>query len=273
MKSTPVAEAARPAGRDVVECPNINADEAVAQIRQRKPDVILVVDFGQLIHQSVMDSARLGAVNVHASLLPELRGAAPVQWAIIRGCQRTGVTSFQIVKAMDAGPIFLQKATDIGPDETAEQLRVRLAAMGALLACETLGLLAGGRAAPTEQDHAGATLAPRLKKTDGVIDWSAGAQAVCRLVRGTWPWPGAQAVLHRRFGPEVAVTIAAATPEPADGTLVPGEIDAELVVAAGDGRVRVGEIQPAGKRRMTWRDFVNGYRIQPGDGFRRPQET
>ena len=264
-RPTPVADAARRAGLEPLECPDINADESLAQLRALKPDVICVVDFGQLISQDVIDSAPRGAFNVHASLLPELRGAAPVNWAIIRGHRRTGVTTFRIVPAMDAGPIYLQSATDIGPGETAEELKARLARTGAEAVCRTLAMLAAGEAEPREQDHAQATTAPRLKKADGIIDWAADAETICNLVRGTWPWPGAQTVLCRPDGSELPVTVAAAEVAPGAAEGPPGVLGADLAVSTGRGRVRIVRIRPAGKRLMAWRDFVNGYRPQAGD--------
>lgn len=268
LRPTPVAEAARDAGFDPVECPDINADDVVARIRSGRPDVLCVVDFGQMIRQNVLDSAAMGAFNLHASLLPKLRGAAPINWALIRGHQRTGVTTFRIVRKMDAGPIYLQAACDIAPDETAEQLKRRLAESGAHLVCETLGLLAGGWAEPQEQDHSQATPAPRLKKADGRIDWSADAEAICNLIRGTWPWPGGQTRLCREGGRDVPVTIAAAGPLTAASDGEPGTLDEELAVRAGRGRVQIDRLRPAGKRPMAWRDFVNGYRLKPGDRCR-----
>ncbi len=264
-RPTPVAEAGLAAGCPVVECPNINAPEVVAEILVLNADVICVVDFGQFIKQPVLDAVRLGAFNLHGSLLPLLRGAAPIQWAIIRGFQTTGVTSFRIVLAMDAGPIYLQQAVEIAPEVSAEQLKQSLAQVGARTVCRTLDSLADGSARPVEQDHSLATLAPRLKKSDGHIDWSADAPAIHNLIRGTWPWPGGQAAVRRQFGKDVPVTIARARPLPGPACGQPGELDAEMAVATGAGRLGIEEIHPAGKRLMTWLDFINGYRLAPGD--------
>ena len=264
-RPTAIAQAARDAGLDPYECADINCDEAVARIRSSRPDVLCVVDFGQFIGQAVMDSAPLGAFNLHASLLPKLRGAAPINWAIIRGHRRTGVTTFRIVKAMDAGPIYIQRGTDIGPEESADALKARLAGLGAEVVCETLGLLASGWVEPVEQDHTQATRAPLLKKADGEIDFSADAEAICSLVRGTWPWPGAHTTLHLHDGRDVPVTLAAARPAEGPARAEPGALDEELVLATGAGRVRILQIRPAGKRLMAWRDFVNGYRPRAGD--------
>jgi len=190
MRPTPAAELARGAGLALLEPPDVNDEAAVAAVREMRPDAICVAEFGQMLRPAVRGTAPLGAFNVHASLLPELRGAAPVNWAIIRGYAATGVTTFSLVDRMDAGPIYMRKQTPVQPGETAEQLRKRLAELGAEAACETLGLLADGRAQPVEQDGARATLAPRLVKADGLIDWSAPAEVVANRIHGTWPWPG-----------------------------------------------------------------------------------
>ncbi len=163
LRPTRVAEIAGKLGLDVTPCENINAEPVIADIRRIGPDVICVADFGQFIATAVRDAAPLGAFNLHGSLLPELRGAAPVNWAIIRGYRRTGVTTFSLVDRMDAGAIYAQAETDIAPDETAEELRERLSDIGAKLVCETLGLLAGGGAQGRQQDESKATPAPRLK--------------------------------------------------------------------------------------------------------------
>lgn len=270
-RPTPVAEAARQAGCAATETPDINGEGSRAAIAALRPEVICVADFGQMIRRRILGLPRHGVFNVHASLLPELRGAAPINWAIIRGHATTGVTTFRVVPEMDAGPIYLQAATEIGPQETAEDLKDRLAAMGAELACRTLDLLAGGQAQDRQQDHSRATLAPRLQKADGLIDWSRDARSICNLVRGVWPWPGGQAAFCRCDGHVVPVTIAEAAVEPGPASRPPGELDAELIVACGEGRVRIRRIRPAGKRLIDWRDFVNGYRVRAGDQFRRAE--
>jgi methionyl-tRNA formyltransferase len=230
LRATPIAGAAAELSIDATECRNINSDE-------------------------------------HGSLLPALRGAAPVNWAIIRGHSVTGVTTFSLVDELDAGAVIAQEQTDIHPGETAEELKARLADMGSGLMSRTLDLLAAGRAERTEQDHSLATLAPMMKKSDGVIDWSADAESVNHLVHGAWPWPGGQAVFKRSDGKEYAVVIARAEVAPGPVTGAPGTVDDELCVAAGQGRVRILELKPAGKRLMAFRDFANGYRVARGDSF------
>ena len=267
LRPTAVSLLARDAGLDLLEPADVNADQTVAAIGRYRPDVLCVVEFGQMIRRQVRRQASVDAFNLHGSLLPALRGAAPVNWAIIRGCGHTGVTTFSLADAMDAGPIYLKAETDIRPGETAEMLRRRLAAIGADVVCRTLDLLAAGQAAAAQQDEAAATLAPRLKKSDGIIDWTAAAQTICNLIHGTWPWPGGQATYHRKDGQQTPVIIASAAAEQSQAGGEAGLLDAELTVGAGQGRLRIIEIKPAGKRLMTWRDFVNGHRVGQGDRF------
>lgn len=270
-RATPVAETAAEAGANVIEVENINASESVARLRSLGADVIAVADFGQILRRGVLESPRLCAMNLHASLLPELRGAAPINWAIIRGYRTTGLTTFRIVRSMDAGAIYLTQPLEIGPQETAEELKARLAEAGAGLMVRTLDLLASGSAEAYEQNHSAATLAPMLKKSDGVIDWSADAATIGNLVRGTWPWPGGQAKFEHAGRAAMPVLFARATAGDGDARSAPGEVDDELLVAAGRGRLRVLELRPAGKRLMSWRDFVNGYRVKAGDRFVRAE--
>ena len=277
LRRTPVALEAESLALTATECANVNGDESVRQAAALAADVICVVDFGQLVRRPMRQAARLGAFNVHGSILPALRGAAPVNWAIINGLTRTGVTTFSLVDKMDAGPIYLALETDIRPAERADELKSRLAELGAEAARQTLDMLAAGDAQPTEQDHGMATLAPKLIKADGVIDWSAEAVAVRNRIHGTWPWPGGQAVLRRTASKDCPVTIAAAeVVADASGQTGPGEagaLDDGLNVTAGSGTLRILQIKPAGKRLMAWPAFVNGYRAAPGDRFSPPETS
>ena len=269
LRPTPIREFADAHGLAVIECANVNTPETVAQIAALTPDVICVVDFGQMIRQAMREAAPLRAFNVHASLLPLLRGAAPVNWAIIEGHTHTGVTTFDLVDDMDAGAIYVQRSTEIRPHETAVELKERLAEIGAQAACETLDRLADGHTEAIEQDHGKMTLAPKMSKADGVINFAGSAASVCGRIRGTWPWPGGQALLRRAVGKDVAVVIARAEPVAADqiGGHVRGAFDEDLLVQTNSGRVRILEIKPAGKKLMDFGAFVNGYRIAPGDRF------
>jgi len=272
-RPTPLSVTVRRAGLDVRECDNVNTDESVESIRRLGPDVICVVDFGQLVRRAVRETARLDSINLHASLLPALRGAAPINWAIIRGLRQTGVSVFSLVDRMDAGPIYRQAQTDIRPEETAAELGGRLAELGAKVMCETLDMLADGRAVGRRQDESAATEAPRMNKADGIIDWSADAQTIRNLIHGTWPWPGARSIFARPGQPGLTVTIARAAAEPGQSQpRPPGQLDADLCVVTGAGRVRILQIKPTGRCLMDWRDFVNGYRARQGDTFTRAEK-
>ena len=267
LRHTPVALVAEELSVDVTPCADINSDESLSLLRSLQPDVIAVVDFGQMIRAAARGCAAIDTINLHGSLLPALRGAAPINWAIMRGYATTGVTTFSLVGPVDAGAMIAQRQTDIDPGERADELKTRLADIGAELMCKTLDLLASGKARLTEQDHSQATHAPLMKKSDGIIDWSADAETVTHLVHGAWPWPGGQAVLKRSDGKEYPLVIARV--EAVDGpvTVPPGTLDDELCVATGKGRVRILELKPAGKRLMAFRDFANGYRLAAGDSF------
>ncbi len=265
LRPTPAALLAAEHGLETFECPDVNAADAIAAIQAHQADVICVVDFGQMIWADARNAARLGTFNMHGSLLPALRGAAPVNWAIINGLTHTGVTTFQVVDAMDAGAMFLQRETDIAPHETAIDLKERLAAIGAETVCETLDRLDAGDIEAVEQDHSAKTLAPKLSKADGVIDFTADAVTVRNRIHGTWPWPGGQAVLKRAAGEDIPVVIARA--EALEGAGQAGALNDEMLVGTGDGLLRVVEVKPAGKRLMPWADFLNGSRLTPGDRF------
>jgi methionyl-tRNA formyltransferase len=265
VRPTPVAAEAEAAGVEVYPCENINAPQAVEYLRAKQPDVLCVVEFGQFVREPARRAVRLDAINLHASLLPALRGAAPVNWAILRGLERTGVTTFSLVDAVDAGPVYGTVETPIAPDERAGELRLRLARLGAGLVLETLERIGAG-ARPQPQDETAATFAPLLKKSDGFLDFSAPAEEIVNRIRGAWPWPGGQAVFLRPAGRAVPVTFAAARAKATAAQSEPGGVEADGTIATGRGRLEIAELQPAGKRWMAWRDFVNGYRV--GEGMR-----
>jgi len=277
LQSTPIALAAKEANLELHETSNINSPESVAYLQSRGADAICVVEFGQLVKKAVRDIAKIDAFNLHGSLLPALRGAGPVNWAIINGLTETGVTAFSLVDKMDAGDVYITSpAIKIGEGVRSVELRETLAQLGAEVVLQTLALLESGKAVATPQDNSKATLAPKLHKADGFIDFSAPAEQIVRLVRGTWDWPGAQANFCRADGKIIPVTIAnARTVEihnyNGDGNKdkKPGEIDGDLYVGTGAGRMEILEIKPAGKRLMMWDDFVNGYRVNTGDAFLR----
>lgn len=276
LQSTPVAEAARQANLELLETADINSPQSVAYLQSRGADIICVVEFGQLVKKSVRDIAKIDAFNLHGSLLPALRGAAPVNWAIINGLTETGVTTFSLVDKMDAGDIYITSKIAISANHRSVELRETLGQLGAKVVLQTLALLESGSAVGLPQDHSKATLAPKLRKSDGFMDFSTPARQIVQLVRGMWDWPGAQANFQRADGKIIPVTIASAREVEAhsyDGAgsnnKKPGEIDGDLYVTTGAGRMEILEIKPAGKRLMLWDDFVNGYRANTGDVFLR----
>jgi methionyl-tRNA formyltransferase len=228
------------------------------RLAEHEADVAVVVAFGQILPPDVLAVPRRGSINVHASLLPRYRGAAPIPWAIIRGERETGITTFQMDAGMDTGPVLLQRATPIGPDETAGELAARLAPLGAELLLETLERL--DALVPRPQDHAAATLAPRLRKTDGVIDWSLPAVALAARVRGFNPWPGATT---RAPGGRLVIWRARVVPGQAPpGALVVGP--GGLAIGTGEGLLQPLEVQPENRRVMSWEAYLHGARLGPG---------
>jgi methionyl-tRNA formyltransferase len=248
---------------------DINARGPVRSLRAVEPDLLLVIAFGQKIGPALLAAPRYGAINLHASLLPKYRGAAPINWALIHGEAETGLTVIEITDRMDAGDILGQRATPIGPDETAGELADRLALLGARLVTEVVRELALGDVERRTQNEAQVKIAPRLKKTDGLVDWKQPAADVHNLIRGTTPWPGAYAWWRRKAGREPLRLVLAKTKviEAAAGA-GPGVVLAAgregVDVAAERGAVRILSLTPAGKRTMSAADFVNGYAIAPG---------
>lgn len=265
LRPTDIAQLARTAGLTPLETPDINSPEAIDAIGEMRPQVICVAEYGQMIRETVRKLAELDTFNLHASILPELRGAAPVNWAIIRGYHSTGVTTFSLVDRVDAGDVYLEASTPIEPEDTAQILRQKLAKIGSGVVIETIELIGSG-VRPKPQDANAVTLAPRLSKTDGRIDWGLTAEMVRNLIHGTWPWPGGQSILHHG-GHQTKVTIASASVNPAPTSSPPGTLEDDLSVATGAGRLQIDMIKPAGKRLMPWRDFVNGSRPVAGDCF------
>jgi methionyl-tRNA formyltransferase len=224
------------------------------RLRALGADVAVVVAFGQILPQAALDAPTRGSINIHASLLPKYRGAAPIQWAIIRGETVTGITTFQMDAGMDTGAVLLQAQTPIGPDETAGELSARLAPLGAEVILDTLARL--DTLTPRPQPAEGATLAPRLKKTDGVLDWTRPARELADLVRGCNPWPGATA------GALTLWRARAVAGRGAPGTLLAHE--RTLAVATGEGALLPLEVQPESRRAVAWDDYLRGARLAAG---------
>jgi methionyl-tRNA formyltransferase len=273
--ASPVKQAALALGLKVYQPERVRRPEAVEYLRGMASDAMVVVGYGQIIPQVVIDLVPLGIINVHASLLPKYRGAGPVQWAIVRGETRTGVTTMRINAGLDTGDMLLKAETEIGPEENAVELGARLAAMGADLLVETLEGLLDGRIVPQKQDDSQATLAPLLKKEDGAIDWTATAQAVHNRVRGLQPWPGAQTSF--RGAPLHLWKSRVGSLGGADALVralrVPGQFVSlkPLVVACGDGSLELLEVQLEGRKRISAADFANGQRLKDNDVLGEPR--
>jgi methionyl-tRNA formyltransferase len=265
---TPVAHWAGAHGVSCIETDNVNAPEVVEQIAGCQPDLIVVIAFGQKISHELIALPPKGAINVHSSLLPKYRGAAPINWAIVNGETTTGISIISLVDKMDAGPVLAQAQTDIGPCETAAHLHDRLAAMAGPLLLETIDQIADGTAVYTEQDDSKATLARKLQKSDGVLDFSEPAEILARKIRGFWPWPGASAnYVSGSSQKSVRVIIGGVevVESPYPGNLPVGTLDENLNVICGQGALKVTQIKPAGSGLMAFKDFANGRQTQPGD--------
>jgi methionyl-tRNA formyltransferase len=263
LVSSPVKECALQLGLPVLQPESIKRNEEFqAQLRKIRPDAILVVGYGRIIPQWMLDLPPLGNINLHASLLPKYRGAAPIQWAIARGETVTGVTTMRIDAGLDTGDILLQEEVPIAPDDTAETLAPKLAEVGAELTVATLRGLQARGIHPRQQDHAQATLAPILRKEDGLIDFSRSATEILNRMRGFQPWPGAYAKFR---GKNLQVWKA----EPAKGTLPSAELRVEgdhLLAGCGENTaIELLELQLEGKKRTSAADFLRGYRPRLGE--------
>lgn len=264
----PVAEAH---GTPIFDPPSINTDEAREVLRSYQPDLFLVADYGQILKPETLAVARLGGVNLHGSLLPKYRGAAPINWAIYHGDAETGVTVIQMTPQIDAGGTLAFASTLIGPDENAVELEHRLAELGAPLVCDVIARLAAGTIAPTPQDKSLVTPARRLRKTDGELDWSRSAVQIKNQIRAFEPWPRCSTHWLRDGVEPLRVIVARIDAEPAQksgepGTVVHVEKDS-FSLATGDGVAVIREVQPAGKRQLSAGEFLRGYPLKVGDRF------
>lgn len=265
LASPPVKPAAERRGLPVLQLRRVRDEAAQEALRAFAPRLQVVIAFGQILPRSVIDIAPLGTVNVHASLLPKLRGAAPIQWAIANGETTTGVTTMLIDEGLDTGPTLLQRSLEIGPEETAGELEPRLARLGAEVLLETVRGLESGTLAPTAQDAARATLAPILRKEDGRVDWSQPASQIAGRARGFSPWPGAFTFHDGRLLKLTRVRAAAeAGPAaPAPGTVLSLGVDGVRVVC-GTGVLALVEVQPDSRRVMSAAAWAAGARLRPG---------
>jgi len=263
VEASPVKQKAVELRLQIIQPEKIkNNDQFRDQIIGLNPDAIIVVGYGRIIPQWMIDLPPLGNINLHASLLPKYRGAAPIQWAIASGESTTGVTTMRIDAGLDTGDILLQKEVPIKEDDTALTLGPRLASMGADLMIDTLQGLQAGTLQPHPQDHANATLAPILKKDDGRIDFHRSAEDIYNRLRGFQPWPGAFTTFRNK-------NLNVWKAKPAPRTIAEGELlvedDALLAGCGQSSSLALIELQPEGKKRMSAHDFIQGYRPQNGE--------
>lgn len=270
LQAPPVAQVAEAHGIPVLQPRRVRARPFLKSMEELGPQLAVVVAFGQIFPQALLDIPEHGCINVHASLLPAYRGAAPIQAALAAGEDTTGVTTMQMDAGMDTGPMLLERSLPIGEKETAEELSERLAVLGGELLLETLEALEEGRLRPRPQGEEGVSYAPQIRKGDGRVDWSSTAcELSCRL-RAFTPWPGLTAELR---GDPVKILEAEPLPPSAEGEGTPGEYlalrgDHLAIRCAAETTLGVARLQRAGRKPLAARDFANGERLKPGETFR-----
>jgi len=267
LHGSPVKDAAVAAGIPVYQPEKIKSDEAYDYFKGLAPNAVVIIAYGQIISQRLIEIPRLGWINLHASLLPKYRGAAPINWAIVNGEKLTGLTTMLIDAGLDTGPMLLKYQTGIGADETAPELTAQLADAGAPLIVETLRKLDRGEIASAPQDNSQATFAPILKKDDGRIDWWLSAFKIYNRIRGLQPWPGAFTTFRGKncqiWGKPLKPIAAGGTP----GVILPTKEDGLLVICGAGTVLHVEHLQLEGRKRVTDGEFMIGARIKPGERF------
>lgn len=271
LTAPPVKLTAHEHGIRVLQPEKIRTDEARSSLEPlfQSVDAAVVAAYGRILPGWMLTGPAHGCINIHSSLLPKYRGAAPINWAIANGEAETGVTIMQMDEGLDTGPILCQRSLVIGPTETSEELTLRLSEVGAELLLTSLPLIARGELEPVAQDDSAATLAPILRREDGRVDWSMTALRVFNRRRGFTPFPGCFTLLG---GERLEITACQPLNEPSASDLPPGSIilverDSFNVQCGAGTELRVTSVQPAGKREMSVRDFLNGVRLKPGDRF------
>lgn len=279
-RPTPVKRLAREEGLRLLQPEAPRGPEFLERIRGLEPEVSVVAAYGEILEEEVLEVPARDSVNVHASLLPKLRGAAPINWAVIRGHARSGVSIMRMVRELDAGPVYRRVEVEIGPRQTAGELFEELSELGATALLQTLEALQAGGAGVEEQDHDAATYAPKLDRETARLDWSLPAGELDRWIRGCDPWPAAWSELDRGEDEPLSVQLFAPEPDPdatddggrggrdaEPGTVVLADPKRGLRVAAGRGSLRIGEVKPAGKRRMEAAAWIRGRGVAAGDRF------
>ncbi len=266
ISSSPVKEVALAANLPVHQPEKMRAPEVQELLQSYSPDFIVIIAYGQIIPARLLTIPKFGWINLHASLLPKYRGAAPINWAIVNGETRTGLTTMRIDAGMDTGDILLQRELEIGAKETAPELSTRLSDAGASLMAETLRDLAAGKITPRLQGHSQATLAPMLKRDDGRIDWNRTAKEIYNRMRGLTPWPGAHSMFRDHFCHLWGVPVPDKKSHASPGTLLPENGDL-LVVCGGATVLRLSAVQLEGRNQVAAFEFANGARLKPGERF------
>lgn len=265
---SPVQQAAEELGIEVWLPETVNCDEARERLTSLQLDLLVVCDYGEILKPATLEVSRLGGINLHGSLLPKYRGAAPVQWAVLNGDTETGNTVIQMTPGLDAGPCLGVQRIPIDPDETAGELEARMAEQGAKLVLSVVEDLASGKAEPIQQDKTQATKAPRLSKEQGLIDWSKSAQQIHNQVRALQPWPRAYTHWRREGGEPLRLIVHRSSFLDDESKAIAGTVvksQSQLLVSTGAGLLAMEEIQPAGKRAMDAATFLHGYPVQVGD--------
>lgn len=269
-EAPPMQVAAEELGLPVWQPETVNSGEAVAELASLNPDLLVVCDYGEILKPAALAVAPHGGINLHGSLLPKYRGAAPVQWAVLNGDAETGNTVIQMTAGLDSGPCLGVDVIAIDPEESAGELEARLAARGGDLVLGVIDALAGGTTAAVKQDRGQASKAPRLEKEHGAINWSRPAQAIKNQVRALDPWPRAYTAWQRGAGEPLRLILhrtAVVDPSP-NAEVHPGTVldagNQRLLVATGAGALEILTLQPAGKRVMQAAEFLRGYQLAPG---------
>lgn len=267
----PMRDAVLGHGLPVFDPEDVNSPQSRERIAEFNGELFVVCDFGQILSRELLALPRLGGINLHGSLLPKYRGAAPIQWAVYRGEMETGVSVIHMTPRLDAGPVLVQRRTPIGPSETAAELEPRLAALGVGAVEEAIQILAAGNAsAGIVQDPALASKAPRLKKTDGLVDWHRPALEIYNQYRAMQPWPKIYTFWHHADAAPLRLVLESIAARPSVAGATPGTVVAaspELLIACGDGSLTIERLQAAGKRAMPAAEFLRGHQIHPGDHF------
>jgi methionyl-tRNA formyltransferase len=269
-RPTPVAQWAQARSISFTETADINSAENLKKIAELNPDLMIVIAFGQKLSSELINLPKNRAINVHASLLPKYRGAAPINWAIINGETQTGVSVITLAQTMDAGEILEQAKLDILPDDTATSVHDKLAKLAAPLLLATIAKIEDGSAVYRSQNPAQVTKAPKLKKSDGYIDWNEPAETICNKIRGMWAWPEAESnYVAKKYNKCERVIIANCqiVPRNSDKFILPGTVDENLNAVCGKDALKIIKIKPAGSSLMDFKSFCNGRGTAPGDTF------